>query len=226
MHSGVFAVNLPIQAESACIRFLNINRKRNIFMLIRFFVHGFPVCFALLLSGCALLQPSPVSVARPDQSAAKSFALNGRLSIDHQGRQHSAGLRWTHRVDSDEILMFAPLGKTVARVYRDAESATLDDGDGHYQARNAESLMEQVLGWHLPLDGLHQWVLGMQDNDRAAQVERDDAGRISVLNQSGWEINYLQYSGEAADSLPSRMLLNHEDLKIRLLIDEWEWNLQ
>ena len=181
------------------------------------------VCLALLLSGCTLLPSKPVPVARPVQSASASFALNGRISIEHQGKHHSAGLRWTYLAQSDEILLFAPLGQTAARVYRDAEKATLDDGGGHYQAKDAETLMEQVLGWHLPLSGLHQWVLGMPDSDGAAQIERDDIGRISVLHQSGWEVRYLRYADAGADSLPSRLQLNHEDLQLRLLIDEWEW---
>jgi outer membrane lipoprotein LolB len=190
------------------------------------FARLIPIFLAVLLSGCALLQNKPAPVARPAQSASASFALNGRISIDHQGKHHSAGLRWTHRAYSDEILLFAPLGQTVARVFRDAQKATLDDGDGHYQADDAESLMDQVLGWYFPMSDLHQWVMGMPDSDGAAQIERDESGRISVLHQSGWKVSYLRYADTGADSLPSRLQLVHEDLQMQLLIDEWEWNPQ
>lgn len=180
----------------------------------------------MLLGGCALLPSSPVTVARPAQSESAPFALNGRIAIDHQGKHHSAGLRWMHSARSDEILLFAPLGQTAARVYRDARQATLDDGAKHYQADDAEMLMEQVLGWHLPLSGLHKWVLGMPDGDGSAQIERDGDGRINVLHQAGWEVRYLRYADSSPDSLPSRLQLNHEDLQIQLLIDEWDWNPQ
>lgn len=158
------------------------------------------------------------------------FALNGRISVTHREKHDSAGLRWTHLAQTDEILLLAPLGQTVARVYsdtrRDIQQATLDDGEHHYQADDAESLMEQVLGWHLPLSGLHQWVLGMPDGDGPAQIERDGDGRIKSLQQSGWEVRYLKYADASPDSLPARMQLNHEDLQVILLIDEWEWNPQ
>ena len=153
-----------------------------------------------------------------------TFALNGRVAIDHQGKHHAAGLRWTHLAQSDEILLFAPLGQTAARVYRDDGISTLDDGDGHFEADDPETLMEQVLGWHLPLNGLHLWVLGLPDNDNVVRIERDNFGRISVLHQSGWEVRYLKYADAKPDSLPARLLLKHEDLQIQLLIDEWEWN--
>jgi len=173
-----------------------------------------------------LLPAKTVPVSQPEQLSSASFALNGRISIDHQGKRHSAGLRWTHRSQSDQIVLFAPLGKTAARVYRDAGNATLDDSDGHYQADDAETLMEQVLGWHLPLGGLHQWVLGLPDSKGDEQIERDDMGRISVLHQSGWEVRYLSYADTSPDSLPSRLQMNHDDLHVQLLIDEWEWNPQ
>jgi len=38
-----------------------------------------------------------------------------------------------------------------------------DDGEKHYQAADVESLMQQVLHWHLPLSDLHHWVLGIAD---------------------------------------------------------------
>ncbi|MEO8331222.1 MAG: lipoprotein insertase outer membrane protein LolB [Gallionella sp.] len=202
-----------------------VNRQSELSL---FHTRLFQICLAVLLSGCALLPSKPIPAARPAQSASKPFALNGRISIDHQGKRHTAGLRWTHQAQSDEILLLAPLGQTAARIYsdtrRDAQKATLDDGDGHHQADDAETLMEQVLGWHLPLSGLHLWVLGLPDNDGAAQIERDDNGRISVLHQSGWEVRYLRYADTSPDSLPSRLQLNHEDLQMQLLIDEWEWN--
>ena len=177
-----------------------------------------------LLNGCALLAPAPAPVARPAQPESAAFALNGRISIKHLETSQSAGLRWTHQAQSDEILLLTPLGQTAARVYRDDSHATLDDGNKHYQDVDAESLMEQVLGWHLPLNGLHHWVLGTADSASPAQIERADNGQITVLHQDGWEVRFLRYADSKPDSLPTRMQLNHEGLQIQLLIDEREWS--
>ncbi len=173
-----------------------------------------------MLSGCALLPSAPVPAARPAQLESAPFALNGRISVKHLETHQSAGLHWTHQARSDEVLLLTPLGQTAARVYRDDNNATLDNGGKHYQDVDAESLMEQVLGWHLPLNGLHHWVLGMADPESPAQIERADNGQISVLHQDGWEVSFLRY----ADNLPTRLQLRHEDLQVQLLIDEWDWN--
>jgi len=176
----------------------------------------------VLLGGCSLLPTAPAPVARPAQPEAAGFALNGRIAIRHDGSRHSAGLRWVHRMESDELLLQGPLGQTAARVYRDAQGATLDDGSKRYQAADAESLMQEVLGWQLPLGGLHQWLLG-RAADGDAQIERDERGRIVLLRQDGWEVRYQRYDGDAADSLPSRLQLSRDELQVQLLIDEWEW---
>jgi outer membrane lipoprotein LolB len=173
-----------------------------------------------------LLPPASAPAVRPAQPEISPFALNGRVSINHRGERHSAGLRWKHLLQSDEILLFGPLGQTAARIYRDAGQATLEENGKHYQASDVETLMQQVLRWHLPLGGMHHWVLGMADANSPAKIERAANGQISVLNQYGWEVRYLHYADTKPDSLPARLQLNHEDLQVQLLIDEWEWNPQ
>jgi len=177
-----------------------------------------------LSSGCTLLPAHHAPVPRPLQSQSAPFAMNGRISINDHGEHHSAGLHWSHSTKSDDILLLTPLGQTAARVYRDDGHATLDDGDKHYQADDTEALMKQVLGWYLPLGELHQWVLGLPDTGSPAQIERNSDGQIGILHQDGWEVRFLRYADSKPDSLPTRLQLNHEDLSVQLLIDEWDWD--
>ena len=180
-----------------------------------------PILMLLWLGGCAVQPVAPV--VQPAQPESASFAMNGRISIKHNGARDSAGLRWTHQAQSDEILLLTPLGQTAARIYRNATEAMLDNGDRHYQDKDVESLMMQVLGWRMQLDGLHHWVLALPDGDDAL-VERDPLGHLVVLRQQGWEVRYLKYADKQANSLPKQMQLSREQLQITLLIDEWEWN--
>lgn len=182
------------------------------------------ILFTILVGGCALLQPAPI--ARPAQSEGMPFALNGRVAVKYNGSRDSAGLHWTHTAQSDEILLLTPLGQTAARIYSDARQTTLDDGNNHYENESAEALMRQVLGWYLPLNRLHHWLLGLVEQGAGAQIERNENGQIAVLHQDGWEVRYLRYDGDKPDSLPKRMQLSREDLQVQLLIDEWEWNPQ
>jgi outer membrane lipoprotein LolB len=182
------------------------------------------ISLLIMLSGCNLTPLRKPQVIPPTQIESAPFALNGRMSINYQGNRNSVGLHWNHHVQADEILLLAPLGQTVARIASDAQHATLDQGEEHYQANDVEALMTQVLGWHLPLKGLYYWVLGLPASGSSAQIERDDKGRISVLQQAGWKVQYLNYAEATPNSLPSRLQLSREDLRVKIIIDEWDWN--
>lgn len=174
----------------------------------------------LLLSGCAS-NKVVITVLRPVQAEAP-FAFNGRVAIKHDGENSSANLRWVHSAKEDEILLFAPLGQTVARIHRDAQGVTLEESGKQYFAQDAEGLTRRVLGWELPLSGLQYWVVAMPAHDGAADIQRDANGQIAVLRQDGWKIDYSRYASPDKNGLPLRLVLQREKLEIRLLIDEWE----
>lgn len=183
------------------------------------------VCMLMVVffvTGCASLHTHRIA-SHPAQLQPAPFVLNGRIAVSFQGAHHSGGLRWSHQETSDEILLLAPLGQTVARITRDARQAVLEQGARHDQAGDLESLMTRVLGWRLPLSGLHDWVLGTSTGGSPVLIERDAQGRIDVLHQDGWEVRYMAYANNQPDSLPSRMQLTHDNLQIKLMIDEWEW---
>ena len=175
-----------------------------------------------VLVGCASVPPASQPVARPAQAEQAVFALTGRLAIRHDGERSSSNMRWTHHATEDEIMLFAPLGQTVARIRRDAGGVVLDTADKHYNAQDTEDLTQRALGWHLPLDGLRYWVLALPVPGSAASIERDANGQVSLMQQDGWEIRYTRYAAQAPDSLPLRMDLQREGMELQLLIDEWE----
>ena len=174
------------------------------------------------LFACAHTPPASQIVTRPAQAELSSFVISGRISIKHNSQRTSATMRWTHGAGADEILLFAPLGQTVARIHRDNQGVTLDTSDKHYTAQNTEELTQQVLGWPMPLSGLQYWALAVPSPLGEYSVKRDANSQITVLHQDGWEINYTHYATSDQNSLPLRLTLQRADLEIRLLIDKWE----
>jgi outer membrane lipoprotein LolB len=171
-----------------------------------------------LLTGCA---SAPVVVQRAPVADAP-FSFSGRVSVRQGEHRDSAGLRWVHRSPEDEILLLAPLGQTVARIHRDAQEVTLEAHGKRYAAQDMEALMQQVLGWQLPLSGLRYWVMALPAPDGQSDTERSSNGQVSVLRQQGWEIRYTRYAAATPDALPLRLSLKRGDLEVLLLIDEWE----
>ncbi len=174
-----------------------------------------------LLNGCAST-PVETLQTRPEQAGQAPFAFNGRVATRHDGENSSAGVRWAHHGAEDEILLLAPLGQTVVRIKGDAQGVVLETSGKYYAAKDAETLTEQVLGWHLPMSGLRYWVLALPAVGSEAEIERGAHGQLKVLRQDGWEIRYQRYATEAPDSLPLRLSLQRDGMEIKLFIDEWE----
>ncbi|MFH0934026.1 MAG: lipoprotein insertase outer membrane protein LolB [Pseudomonadota bacterium] len=172
----------------------------------------------LLLAGCAT---APVAVQRLPEADAP-FAFNGRVAVRQGEQRDNAGVRWVHRGGDDEILLLAPLGHTLARIRRDEQSASLEASGRKYAAQDMESLMQQVLGWQLPLNGLRYWVSARPVPEVDSAIERDANGQVSLLRQQGWEISYMRYAAATPDALPLRLKLQREGVEVLLLIDEWE----
>lgn len=174
----------------------------------------------LLLDGCATRAPAPLQT-RPVLAELAPFAFNGRVATLHDGERSSAGVRWTHHGAEDEILLLAPLGQTVARIFSNGQAVSLETDGKFYVAEDAESLTEQVLGWHLPMSGMRYWVLCLPAPGTVADIQRDSLGQVTVMRQDGWEIRYQRYINDAPDSLPLRMVLLRDGMELKLLIDEW-----
>ena len=55
-------------------------------------------------------------------------------------------------------------------------------------------------------------------------MDLDIDGRVIAIRQDGWEIVYSSYfpSQLIQAARPRALVLNHSDIKIKLVIDNWE----
>lgn len=166
----------------------------------------------VLLAGCsqlAFLQPTD----------GLRFELSGRIAVRYGDESSSGNLAWRHRRDGDEMLITSPLGQGIARIVRKGDAVTLTTSEPRdYHAANAELLTEEVLGFRVPLIGLSDWVRG-RPAPGPSQARRDEQGRLTELEQSGWTIQYLAYGEDGR--LPARMRLVYPGLELRLAISSW-----
>jgi outer membrane lipoprotein LolB len=166
---------------------------------------------AFLLAGCASLESRV--------AGAPEFELAGRIAVRYGGESSSGNVAWRHARDADELLITSSLGQGVARIVRDGEEIILTTAEPReYRAADAEALTEQVLGFRLPLAGLADWVRARPSTEAPAMAEYSSDGRLLSLEQRGWKIEYLEYSG----AKPARMRLTYPGIELRLAISEWK----
>jgi len=180
--------------------------------------------FAALLSGCGSVahrKAAQTSEIGTPLEPIKALRLSGRLSIK-QGKEAQFGnLRWLHDAPHHEIALLSPLGSTVANIVQDFGKVTLTTSKREtYQAADADRLMQSVLGWHLPLNGMQYWVLGKPappEQDALTEVGPDQ--RLARLTQQNWRIEYSNYVPVGNAAFPGKIVMRRDDIEIRFVVD-------
>lgn len=188
-------------------------------------------CVALM-QGCVSIPATPIVDQRQaqllyqqhlkDNAGIEAFSLQARIGVQTQGKGFSGSLHWQHNANQDEIALFSPVGGQVARVQKNADGATLTDINGRIKtAVDIESLIQNFLGWRLPLQGLADWSLGRPHSTPTQALSLDERGLIKSLQQDSWLISYEHYSEQNRYMLPRKMVLRSEELTLKILIEEW-----
>ena len=191
--------------------------------------------FLLLLTGCATFTPltAPTAVKtiiiEPltdlDNAAALDFHVMGRVSVHNAQHSFSGNVHWQHTEPEDHIFLLAPLGQTIAEIRKNKDRDSLVTAkQEEFYARNVENLTAEMLGWRLPLDGLQYWILGAHSPASTAKIELDSDDRIVAIHQDGWQILYIRYFAAQSEEdiiRPRIIELRYDDLKIRMVVDNW-----
>ena len=182
-----------------------------------------------LLSGCAelaFLTRDPQSEWSDRQAALSSIShweARGRVGLRLSDDSSTANLRWRQMEADFDILLSGPLGQGVGRLegrpgavlYRSAKGETV-------RAASAEALMNEQLGWQLPVSGLRYWLTGQPTpTSPIDRLEIDDQGRLSRLKQLGWEVEYLRYDETRHPEMPTSVRLTRPGVRGKFLLNDW-----
>jgi outer membrane lipoprotein LolB len=181
------------------------------------------------LTGCRTLPPATAGMSapwperRPQLQALAHFQLKGRVALSASGNGFNANLRWSQEQARSQIALEGPLGVGGMQII--ASGSDLDIVTPHgerisNQAAHAE--LSARLGFDVPIESLRYWVLGAPDPAQPAEESLDASGqRLVSLVQDGWHINYDEYTSAAGQTLPARMTLQREAVRVRLLVEDW-----
>ncbi|WP_295955784.1 outer membrane lipoprotein LolB [Rhodoferax sp.] len=136
------------------------------------------VC-ALLLAGCAYLNSGR-------QNADPSAFWSGRLALQVDGsalQSFAASFELKGSAETGELILFNPLGGTLARLVWQPGSATLHANGDVQPFDSLEALVAQATGAPLPLAALFDWLHGSntQVPGWQADLARLEDGRITAV---------------------------------------------
>jgi outer membrane lipoprotein LolB len=193
---------------------------------------------AALLYGCAAAPSRPTPSAETERlwqtrqarlAALQSWTLSARIAVSNAAESWSSHVRWEQRDDHYEIDFSTFLGQRVAQLRGGSNEVVLvlPDRDP-VAAPSASALLADVLGWHMPVESLRYWVIGLPVPGHVLESSLDASGRLAELEQDGWHVSYSAYVSDylgadilAGHALPRRVVVSNPRLRIRVVVDEW-----
>lgn len=152
-----------------------------------------------------------------------SWTLQGKLGVKAPSESGSGTVLWLQQRDYYDIRLSGPLGRGATRIQGDDRGVTLDiAGQPTLTAESAEDLLEQQIGWRLPVENLLWWVRGLPAPDSPSRLQLNPDSRLARLAQAGWTVEYSRYQEVEGVQLPQRLQLSGHDMLLTLVITRWE----
>ncbi|MCK2042015.1 lipoprotein insertase outer membrane protein LolB [Chromohalobacter sp. TMW 2.2308] len=184
----------------------------------------------VMLAGCASQTPGPDQArergdwdAQAERlQALDAWSLAGKVGLRTDEGSESANIDWQQRPDTYRILISGPFGAGRTLLKGAPGKVTLANGEGRFNAETPEALMEQQLGWSLPISALDYWIRGLPTPNASERTEYDDLNFPQRLWQFGWTIEYRDWTHADELWLPRRLVMTYGELRATLVVTQWE----
>lgn len=191
-----------------------------------------PIVLVFLLTSCAGFPLSRTQNAnfpawdlrQEALNKLENWSLTGRIVILSGDDGWSATLHWDQEPENYTMRFIAPLGQGTYQLYGDEKLVSfLTDKNELYQASDPEQLLQNTMGWSVPVHGLKYWIKGIPEPGiESENLLLDEQGRMTSLQQSGWNISISRYNDFNGTQLPSKLSMRNDRIQLRLVIQDWK----
>ncbi|MCR3755791.1 MAG: outer membrane lipoprotein LolB [Sodalis sp. Psp] len=191
---------------------------------------------SLLLSACSVIHDIPFGFAKShislewlthQQLVLQLIRYQARGAFAFLANQQKIYVRFSWQqasVDRYRLILINPLGNIEMELNVQPGVAQLINNQGKsYVSADPEAMIQKLFGIPIPLNDLHQWMLGLPGN--ATDFTLDSRGYLRTLNYiyNGqlWTVTYQGYHNNSIPELPANLELRQGDNLIKLKIDIW-----
>jgi outer membrane lipoprotein LolB len=186
---------------------------------------------ALLLSACSTLQGRAPAGSGDEGawqahlaqlSTLQGWELDGKAGFVDGKDSGSGSLDWRQQRDESSLDFHGPLGAGAVHIEGDARALHVKTSRGDdFVTTDPEDDLGQRLHQPLPVFSLRYWVLGRPDPTDDFTKTTDARGELVSLDQYGWHVEYQEYAEVDGYSLPTRLTLERDQIRIKLAVTDW-----
>ena len=157
-------------------------------------------------------------------SRFQAWSMVGSLVVRAKGDASRVTLRWRQKRASYHLRVTALLGVALLELEGSDAGVEARFADGRrVRAESPEALLEEEVGWSVPLGGLQYWMVGAPSPGSAdGTMEIDSQGRLARLEQSGWTVVYEKYRSLDGLALPARIRFSNESVEGTVVVRRWK----
>ncbi len=158
--------------------------------------------------------------------ALNGWHVEGRIAFKFEDEGGTGAMTWKQDAGHVTFSFRGPLGAASFNVEGTPPDLLLRTGDGESQVlTDPDSELRARFGWSAPFASLRFWMLGIPDPASNASVRVDADGLLREMQQAGWAISYDRYHSNAPQ-LPRKLTLLRDDVRIRVIVDSWNFTEQ
>ena len=166
---------------------------------------------------------APLVAHKAQMNALTSWKLSGALAAKNKRKGWTATIDWQQQgMNSYQMRLFGPLGSGAILIERNKGLVTYTDGPKKITSNQADTLMQKEMGIQLPINNLYYWVGGIPAPGPVQSATHDQNNHLASLKQSGYTIDYLDYTSINGYDLPTKIRLEGSDILLKLIIKRWE----
>ncbi len=155
--------------------------------------------------------------------AIDEWELKGRIAINDGAKGWHVNVTWNQSGSDYQIRLYGPLGQGSASIEGDAQGVMMQRPDGAIlRDKDADALLKEQLGWQVPVKALRYWIVGLPSLAKIENRQLDTLGRMIVLQQLNWLIQYKSYILIDDVALPKKLVLDSPPWKIKFVVDSWQ----
>lgn len=179
-----------------------------------------------------LTEPQRAKLTAHQQQLAQwtDWQMEARGAIRDGDQGGSFSMQWQQADQHADVMLSGPFGQ--GRIMLSGTPEQMQIGERgqpqHYTTEPQEWLKEHT-GWAIPIAALPDWLLGKLDprlsEKNAINVDPaigvDENGYLTAQTVDQWQIRYDRYDQQHDPALPGLIEITRDDLRLRILIDEW-----
>lgn len=172
---------------------------------------------ALVVLGLGLLAASGCVSQSPKLIAP--YVVSGKAVIRSPQGSQRFNFRWQQAKNQYSVSVWGALGMGRLQLSGTEQAMVVSRIDQAPATGPAAQMMEQYLGWSMPLEAMGAWLLGKPASTLAqVPVIADERGRITRLNQEGWLIEFSQFELWEGEWRPKRLDITATQISMRLVL--------